>query len=407
MLQARCGLNFTVDACCLDRDNSFCEQFYTCNQSFLESDVSSQHTWLHAPYSQLARFVAHYKFCKDLSPSTTSACIFVPCHLVSQLSARGLLSGMQLLHTFMKGSQIFTGNSREIPPPRLEFPAHVYFDPPSALLNSVLRDPSAVHLHTNARIAGVPVQLLFDTGASDNFISADFVHRMGFSKTVLSSPQHLTYANGDSAPVQGEMSTSSLKLDGRTFKAQFLVAPLIEKFDIILGRAWLTSHCAVWDFPAQTLSLKASPLSQLTIVHMSRPVAPASCPLASRLILPKQVRKEQARGATLFSVTVEPVVEAQSQVINEQAQPILREFTDVFAEPPAGLPPERIGADHTIDLIPGSEPPFKQMYRLSKSERLAVEKEISELLEKGYIEPSCFLSGPLFYLCIKRMAHSG
>jgi hypothetical protein len=74
------------------------------------------------------------------------------------------------------------------------------------------------------------------------------------------------------------------------------------------------------------------------------------------------VRKEQARGATLFTVTVEPVVEAQSKVINEQAQPILREFTDIFAEPPVGLPPERNGADHTtIDLIPGPEPPFQQM----------------------------------------------
>jgi hypothetical protein len=209
MLQARSGLPFTVDACCLDGGKSFCEQFFTCNQSFLESNVSKCHTWLHPPTSQLARFVAHYRHCKDLSPSNTSACIFVPCHLVSQLSARGLLQGMQLLHTFVKGSQIFTGSSREVPPPRLEYSAHVYFDPPVALLNSVLRAPSAVHLHTNARLAGVPVQLLFDTGASDNFISADFVHRMGFSKTVLSSPQHLTYANGDSAPVQGEMSTSS------------------------------------------------------------------------------------------------------------------------------------------------------------------------------------------------------
>ncbi|KAJ2198659.1 hypothetical protein IW144_001811, partial [Coemansia sp. RSA 522] len=48
---------------------------------------------------------------------------------------------------------------------------------------------------------------------------------------------------------------------------------------------------------------------------------------------------------------------AQDQAASEDhdAQYILREFRDVFAKPPAGLPPKH-NIDHCIDLLPNARP---------------------------------------------------
>ena len=43
---------------------------------------------------------------------------------------------------------------------------------------------------------------------------------------------------------------------------------------------------------------------------------------------------------------------------------------------------------HTIPLEPGHKPPFKPIYRLSPVELAEVEKQVSELLKQGLIEPS-------------------
>jgi hypothetical protein len=130
-----------------------------------------------------------------------------------------------------------------------------------------------------------------------------------------------------------------------------VLAPLVENFDIILGRIWLTSHSSIWDFPAQTLALKASPQAPLTILNMSCPSPSPAPPISKRIISPRQVRREQVRGhgATLFHVFFEHFDAAFAQV-PELAQPTLRDFQDVFDEPRPGIPPVRVGIDHTIDL---------------------------------------------------------
>jgi len=61
--------------------------------------------------------------------------------------------------------------------------------------------------------------------------------------------------------------------------------------------------------------------------------------------------------------------------------------TKLETEMPPGLPPER-SHDHHIELEAGHTPPFKPAYRMSYAELDALKKELTELLEKGYIQPS-------------------
>ena len=48
-----------------------------------------------------------------------------------------------------------------------------------------------------------------------------------------------------------------------------------------------------------------------------------------------------------------------------EVQAILTEFSDVFPKDlPSGLPPTR-HIDHKIELVPGTEPPHREPYRMS------------------------------------------
>ena len=67
---------------------------------------------------------------------------------------------------------------------------------------------------------------------------------------------------------------------------------------------------------------------------------------------------------------------------------LLQEFDDVFPEEiPSGLPPIR-GIEHQIDFVPGSTIPNRPAYRSNPEETKELQRQVSELLEKGYIRES-------------------
>ncbi|PKI68860.1 hypothetical protein CRG98_010715, partial [Punica granatum] len=64
---------------------------------------------------------------------------------------------------------------------------------------------------------------------------------------------------------------------------------------------------------------------------------------------------------------------------------LLKEFVDVFpTELPEGLPPIR-GIEHQIDLVPGSALRNRPTYRCNPIEAKELQRQVNELLEKGYV----------------------
>jgi hypothetical protein len=67
---------------------------------------------------------------------------------------------------------------------------------------------------------------------------------------------------------------------------------------------------------------------------------------------------------------------------------ILQECADVFPrEVPAKLPPLR-GIEHQIDLIPGASLPNHAPYRTNPKETKEIQRQVQELLDKGYVHES-------------------
>jgi hypothetical protein len=64
---------------------------------------------------------------------------------------------------------------------------------------------------------------------------------------------------------------------------------------------------------------------------------------------------------------------------------LLQDFKDVFPdEIPAGLPPLH-GIEHQIDLVLGASLPNRPAYRTNPEEAKEIQRQVKELLDKGYV----------------------
>jgi hypothetical protein len=67
---------------------------------------------------------------------------------------------------------------------------------------------------------------------------------------------------------------------------------------------------------------------------------------------------------------------------------VLQEYEDVFPEEvPPGLPPKR-GIEHQIDLVPGAFLPNRAPYRTNPEETKEIQRQVQELINKGYVKES-------------------
>jgi hypothetical protein len=67
---------------------------------------------------------------------------------------------------------------------------------------------------------------------------------------------------------------------------------------------------------------------------------------------------------------------------------VLQDFKDVFPdEVPPGLPPKR-GIEHQIDLVPGASLPNRAAYRTNPEETKEIQRQVEDLIKKGYVQES-------------------
>ena len=284
-IQALCGRDFTLDAAASDSgDNAHCTDFCSPSNSFM-SETHTGHIWINAPFTQLTTFVQHYLHCKQLSPDSTSACILVPGYLLPVLES--MLSGMTCLKRYTKGAALFEHSTRSghlAAAPSLSWPVYIFSDVPTGanqafssgqsmhrLHNAtVLSDAHDSGLESDERLAmlfegsftggfggrahvGLTSPILFDSGASSNFVSPRLLQQL--SVTYTSSGATLRLANDSSAPTLGKVRLR-FKLQSFTGIVTCYVTDLCDEFDMILGNSFMVSHRAVLDYSNFAASLR-------------------------------------------------------------------------------------------------------------------------------------------------------
>jgi hypothetical protein len=80
--------------------------------------------------------------------------------------------------------------------------------------------------------------------------------------------------------------------------------------------------------------------------------------------------------------------------------PLLHEFAEVF-QPLDGLPPS-CHIDHSINLTPGSSLPNAPTYRLAPTKTKELERQLTDLINSGHIQPSTFPCASSAFVIPKR-----
>lgn len=93
----------------------------------------------------------------------------------------------------------------------------------------------------------------------------------------------------------------------------------------------------------------------------------------------------------------------QSALVPAALQSLLDEFDDIFQQPDS-LPPSR-ACNHAIPLLPGAQPFYIRPYRYPPALKDKIEKQVTNTLSQGLIQPSTSLfSSPV--LLVKKKDNS-
>jgi hypothetical protein len=153
------------------------------------------------------------------------------------------------------------------------------------------------------------------------------------------------------------------------------------KYDIILGLPWLEKGNKRVDWEARTVTFTEG-TQRITLRAEQSKCGGCRQGTGEIYVNNTTVRGQESRGKTVVDKPPQPIKG------NSRADQLVEEFRDVFSsELPFGLPPDR-GSPFKIELLLGSKPVTRSIYRLSPPELGELRKTLDELLEKGLIRES-------------------
>ena len=218
----------------------------------------------------------------------------------------------------------------------------------------------------------VPLQVLIDSGADDNFIDSDFVMQSKLPFEPLPEPKDVFALDGRLlAQVTHRTAPVSLKISGNHHEIISLYLIPSPMSPLVLGFPWLKLHNPHIDW-ANSSIINWSLFCHSHCLHSAVPPTVTRAP-------------DPLKPIDLTSVP-----------------PEYHNVKEVFSKDHAlSLPPHR-PYDCAIDLLPGTPFPSSKLYNLSRPEKEAMDSYISDSLAAGLIRPSSSPMGAGFFFVDKK-----
>ena len=230
-----------------------------------------------------------------------------------------------------------------------------------------------------------PAKILLDSGSSGNFVSSEFVSKHGLKTVPSSRPSTVKLADGSSHSISLVLSSASLSIPPLNDKQTLAVLP-IPGFDAILGMPWLEQHNPHIDWRKKEVrpdgNAQGANLQVLQGNNQPQQQRCAHIEIVSAKQMVKIAKYEQVYCA--FVRQDEEHEEQQPRA----AKVLLKQFQDVFPDDlPKSLPPNR-EVEHKIELEANAQPPSRPTFRMSPKELDELKKQLEDLSEHGFIQPS-------------------
>ena len=406
------GIKFTFDAACnVNGSSALCSRFASPADSFFSKDVAGECVWINSPYTHIREWQEHYARCKDSNPAGTSAVFCVPAW--SQVQRLMQSAGYRLVKTYEAGTKLVSRPSSDgsrIDMDGTPWAVQLWHDPPRELATLrwlEIEQGATCPLTFAARLAEVNCTVLIDTGAkcagkADGYISRKLVQTIGLymhEAPLLS----VRVANSQRATIVGLIRTV-FRIKRFRDDIQLLVLEQdIPGVDMVLSLDWLSKRRALIDVAAGSVELrKGLTCTKLHAINaVGNEVTATVHAMGTDDFQPmsaKHAARRLCKGARAFLAMVQPDTTQDATPVETAApdqptglmadnalQALLDEFKEVFDQP---KDPKDTDAGHVIPLISGATPPSKRSYRLTQNEQAEVKRQVTELLAKGFIQPS-------------------
>lgn len=279
---------------------------------------------------------------------------------------------------------------------------------PRSLRNSLLI--------VTVRINDWTARALIDSGATHNFVSEQWIGKAHLPTEVTGGILAVTLADGRQLTVR-EVRTKELacSVSGFQWTDSLTVIPMTH-YDLVLGKPWLTDHNPSIDFVTNTIRLGENKES---VCQADLTSSPSKHPKGmhvneAQFLNIQQARKELKRGAECLLVKLDSAKESVGppggvdslnvandleQGKQEDLRRLLFSHARCFPKTlPMKLPPKR-KVNHDIKVEEGAKPPSRPPFRMSSPELDELQRQLQELLNHGFIEPSNSPYGaPVFFI---------
>jgi len=223
--------------------------------------------------------------------------------------------------------------------------------------------PSAT-MQFRGQIQGRSVSILVDSGSSTTFVSAELASQLQGGST-CHQPIRVTVANGAQLMCHTEFQNLQWSIQSVNFVSLAKVLPL-PQYDLIVGMDWLAQHSPMqidWRYKQMLITYRGS-----------------------KIFLQGQLDSLPDGSVLQVAAVTSEEDSVSSPSVPAEIVDLLSEYQDVFV-PPVGYPPAR-HCDHEIPLISGASPVQIRPYRYPPAVKDEIERQVSEMLQSGLIQPS-------------------
>src|SRR6202048_1493023 len=224
---------------------------------------------------------------------------------------------------------------------------------------------------------------MVDSGSTGDFISEQFVHKNKLVSRCYEKVKKVWLADCKEHTISSYVD-SSIRIGELHEKTELAVIPLAG-YDVILGIPWLKRHNPVINWDTSKVVVRSNGNQCEWPLHSD--IDPPAVEMISAL----QAKRDMTKGEQMYLALVKVVEQdnaATKVTVDPDTEKIISEFKNVFPDDlPSGLPPKR-EIDHRIELEPGQNPPSRPTYRMSQPEMDELKKQLSELMDKGYVQES-------------------
>ena len=272
-------------------------------------------------------------------------------------------------------------------------------------------------LRIEGKIDGRKAWMLINSGSTHDFISLNFARKKNLEIESQDGSVCVSLANGWRSHYPSLQRDVKVVVDSFSQRQTFMVIPLAN-YDVILGKPWLFCNNPAINFRKNKINIGGNETLVANVGTPSLdtdPMRHSEPEVELNFISGRQARHAMRNGEEGFMVWVTDLQEEAkvnfAATRSEHSVPspdddrmanlqeLLHEYRDTIPdELPARLPPER-QIDNEIDLEPESKPPSRRPYRLSQPALNELQRQLTSLLEKGFIQPSKSPFGaPVFFV---------